>query len=163
MRTDNRNVKNTIISTYFLLVVFAIMLGTVFNSFNIFEGSSLLVVLGLFVAVLIVHFVARFFEYDSDGSKLVITNSGLILTQFLNYREDKLEISKDQLVGFKIHNYYIYRTLVIAVRSKNKSISKERFNITLLKRKKVKYIKQSLRKILKQNIKQNEGLDVRRT
>ncbi|MFK7833422.1 MAG: hypothetical protein AB8B52_09100 [Winogradskyella sp.] len=163
MRTDNRNVKNTIISIYFLLVVLAVMLATVFNSFHIFEGSSLFVIIGLLVAFVIVHFIARYFEYDSDGSKLVITNSGLILTQFLNYREDQLEISKDQLVGFKIHNYYIYRTLVVAVQSKNKSIRKERFNITLLRRKKLKYVKQSLRKILKENIKLKEGIDVRRT
>ena len=157
MRTDNRNVKNTIISIYLVLVVAAGLLATVFNSINLFEGSSLFVLMGLILAVIIVHFLARYFEYDSDGSKIVITNSGLILTDFINYRENKVEISKHKLMGFKIHNYLFYRVLVVAIENSDGSFIKERFNITLLKRKKLKYVKQSLRKILKQNIKHKEG------
>tara|TARA_R110002049_G_scaffold282705_1_gene462581 strand:- start:182 stop:655 length:474 start_codon:yes stop_codon:yes gene_type:complete len=157
MRTDNRKVKNTIISLYFLLVVAAVLLGTVFKSIQLFEGSSLYVILGLIIAVVVVHFIARYFEYDSDGAKIVIVNSGLILTEFINYRENKVEISKHKLVGFKIHNYIIYRVLVVAKENSDGTISKERFNITLLKRKKLKYVKQSLRKILKENIKHKEG------
>jgi len=149
MRTDNRNVKSTIISIYFILLVMAILLATVFRSLELFKGSSLFVLIGLLVAVVVVHFVARYFEYDSDGEKVVITNSGLILTEFLNYREDKVEIVKSKLVGFKIRNYIIYRTLIIAINNSDGSISKERFNVTLLKRKKLRYVKQSLRKIIK--------------
>ncbi|WP_405571348.1 hypothetical protein [Winogradskyella sp. Asnod2-B02-A] len=157
MRTDNRKVKNTIISIYFLLVVAAGLLATVFNSIDLFEGSSIFVLLGLVLAVVVVHFIARFFEYDSDGAKIVITNSGLILTDFINYRENKVEISKHKLIGFKIHNYLFYRVLVIAIENSDGSFTKERFNITLLKQKKLKYVKQSLRKILKENIKHKEG------
>lgn len=151
MRTDNRKVKNTIISIYFLLVLVAILSATVFNSLNVLQGSSLYVMIGLLLAVVIVHFVARYFEYDSDGEKLVIKNSGLILTDFLNYREEKLEVDKHKLIGFKIHNYFIFKTLVVALRNSEGHIYKERFNITLLKRKKLRYVKQSLRKIIKEN------------
>ncbi|MBU2921225.1 hypothetical protein KO504_07705 [Winogradskyella psychrotolerans] len=157
MRTDNRKVKNTIISLYFLLVVAAVLLGTVFKSIELFEGSWFYVILGLIVAVVIVHFVARYFEYDSDGAKIVITNSGLILTEFINYRENKVEISKHELIGYKVHDYIVYNVLVIAKENSDGTISKERFNITLLKRKKLKYVKQSLRKIIKENIKHKVG------
>ncbi|WP_178988405.1 hypothetical protein [Winogradskyella schleiferi] len=151
MRTDNRNIKSTIISIYFLLVVAAILLTTVFKSFRIFEGSSLYVIIGLALAVVAVHFVARYFEYDSDGSKLVITNSGLILTDYLNYREEKVEIDKHNLVGFKIRKLLVYKILIVTIKNSEGKLSKKRFNITLLKRKKLRYVKQSLRKIIKEN------------
>jgi hypothetical protein len=157
MRTDNRNIKNTIISIYFLLVVFAILFATVFQSFHVFEGSSLYIIISLFLAVLVVHFIARFFEYDSDGTKLIITNQGLILTDYVNYREHKIEIEKDKVLGFKIHNYFFYRSLVVMRKSGDGSTVKERFNISLLKKKKVKYVKQSLRKIIKENKKVKLG------
>ncbi|WP_299100192.1 hypothetical protein [uncultured Winogradskyella sp.] len=151
MRTDNRSVKSTIISIYFILLVFAILLATVFKSFHVLEGSSLWVVIGLAIAVVVVHFVASYFEYDSDGTKLVIINKGLILTDYINYRERKIEIAKHKVIGYKINNYKVYKTLVISRKNKNGSISKERFNVSLLKSKKIKYVKQSLRKIIKEN------------
>ena len=46
---------------------------------------------------------------------------------------------------------------MIAIENSDGSFTKERFNITLLKQKKLKYVKQSLRKILKENIKHKEG------
>ncbi|WP_458626695.1 hypothetical protein [Winogradskyella sp. PC D3.3] len=151
MRTDNREIKNTIISIYFVLIIVAILLATVFKSYNLVEGSSFYVLIGLLVAVVVVHFVARFFEYDSDGAKVIITNRGLILTDFLNYRENKIEISREKLSGYKIYNYYFYKSLVVYTSLSNGKITKERFNITLLKRKKIKYVRQSLRKIIKEN------------
>ncbi|MDN3493719.1 hypothetical protein [Winogradskyella bathintestinalis] len=156
MRIDNRNIKNTIISIYFLLVATAILLATVFKSFNFFESSSIYIIIGLLIAVVIVHFVARYFEYDSDGAKIVITNSGLIVTEYLNYREKKLDIVKRKLIGFKISNYLFYRALIIVIEQKDGTLLKERFNITLLKRRKLKYVKQSLRKIIKENLKHKE-------
>ncbi|WP_179353743.1 hypothetical protein [Winogradskyella vidalii] len=157
MRTDNRKVKNIIVSIYFLLVVIAVFLATVFKSYHLFEGSSLYVFIGLLVAVVIVHFIARFFEYDSDGAQIIITNSGLILNDIFNYRENKVEIAKDKLAGFRIINYFFYKSLIIYSTQSNGKILKERFNITLLKRKKIKYLKQSLRKIIKENKMHKEG------
>ena len=153
MRTDNRNVKNTIISIYFLLLVTAILLATVFKSIDVFPTSSMYVFLGFFVAVVYVHFIARYFEYDSDGPKLVFINKGLILTDFINYRQNKVEFDKRKLVEYKVHNYLVYKSLIISIKSSNGKISKEHFNVTLLKRKKLKYVKQSLKRIMKYNLK----------
>lgn len=158
MRTDNRNVKNTIISVYFILIVFAMLVATVFNSMNLFDGNSLYFIIALLLVLVAVHFVARYFEYDSDGDKLIIVNQGLILTDYVNYRETRIEIFKKDLVGFKIHKYLFYRTLVVTMKNGEGKIVKERFNITLLKRKKLKYVRQSLRKIVKENIKLKEEL-----
>jgi hypothetical protein len=157
MRTDNRNVKNTIISIYFLFLVVAILLATVFRSYGVLPESSLYVFLGLFVFFILVHFIARYFEYDSDGPKLVITNKGLILTEFINYRQNKVELAKHKLVGYKIHNYLVYKILVVSIKRSNVKIYKERFNITLLKRKKMKYVRQSLKRIIKLNTKHIQG------
>lgn len=153
MRTDNRNVKNTIISIYFLLLVTAILLATVFKSIDVFPTSSLYVFVGLIVVIIYVHFIARYFEYDSDGPKIVITNKGLILTEFINYRQNKIEFDKHKLVNYKIHNYLVYRILVVSIKSSNGKVAKEYFNITLLKRKKLKYVRQSLKRIVKENLK----------
>ncbi|NRD23499.1 hypothetical protein HNV10_09630 [Winogradskyella litoriviva] len=157
MRTDNRNIKNKIISIYFILVVCAILFATVFKSLNLFQINTLYIIIGLFLAVLFVHFIARFFEYDSDGTNLIIKNKGLILADFVNYREHKIEIPKYKIEGFHICNYLVFKSLVLVVKYSDGSIVKERFNITLLKKKKIKYVRQSLKKIIKQNKKVKQG------
>lgn len=157
MRTDNRTIKNTVISIYFILVVFAILFATVFKSFGVFEGHSLYILIALFLAVLVVHFIAKFFEYDSDGTNLIITNKGLILTDYVNYRQHKTEIDKQKVLDFKIHNYFFYKSLVVVRKSGDGGVVKERFNITLLKKKKIKYVRQSLKKVIKENKKVKLG------
>ena len=154
MRTDNRNVRTTVISVYFVLIVLAVLLATVFNSLEIFVQSNLFVFLGCFIIMILFHYIARHFEYDSDGDKIILLNQGLILTDQLNYRKHRLEFSKEQLVGFKIKNFIIYKSLVIVIKSESGKIIKERFNITLVKRRSLKYVRQSLNKTIKLNKKQ---------
>lgn len=156
MRTDNRKVKNTVVSIYFILVVFAIMLATVFKSLNFFVDSLFFIFLGLFILLVLFHSIAGYFEYDSDGAKIVVLNKGLILTEYVNYRESKIEFTRNQLVGFKINNYIFYKSLVILIKTYDGKKSKERFNITLLKSRKLKYVKQSLNKTIKENRKRKQ-------
>ncbi|MBV7268169.1 hypothetical protein [Winogradskyella luteola] len=157
MRTDNRKVKNTVVSIYFLLIVFAILLATVFKSLEFFSDSTFFVFLGFFVLLVIFHSIAGYFEYDSDGAKIIILNKGLILTEYVNYRENKIEFTRQQLVGFKIRNYIFYKSLVVLVKTYDGKKIKERFNVTLLKPKKLKYVKQSLSKTVKANRKLKQG------
>ena len=151
MRTDNRKVKNTVVSIYFILIVFAILSATVFKFSDVMAGKVLYILLGLLALVVLFHFVSRYFEYDSDGAKVIITNRGLLLTEYINYRENKVKFSRSQLVGYKINNYLIYKSLVIILKTQDGRQTKERFNVTLLKRKKLRYVRQSLKKILKEN------------
>jgi len=157
MRIDNRKVKNTVISIYFIMIVLAVLLGTVFNSLDMFVDSAFYVFLGLFISVILFHSIAGYFEYDSDGNKISVLNQGLILTEYVNYRKNKVEFARPQLVGFKIKNYLIYKSLVLVIKHHEGKQTKERFNVSLLKRKNLKYIKQSLNKMLKENRKKKQG------
>jgi len=155
MRTDNRKVKNTVVSIYFVLIVFAILLATVFRSLELFVDSTFFLLLGVFIVMVVFHSIAGYFEYDSDGLKVTVTNKGLLLSEYLNYREHTIEFEKHRLSGFKINNYIIYKELVLFITSKGgHHAKKERFNITLVAKKKRKYMRQSLRKMVKQNRKE---------
>ena len=157
MRTDNRKVKNTVVSIYFLLIVFGILMITVFKSLEFFVDSTFFLILGVFIVLVIFHSIAGYFEYDSDGAKIIILNKGLVLTEYINYRENRIEIARHELLGFKVNNYLLYKSLVILYKTYDGSKVKERFNVTLLKPKKLKYVKQSLSKTVKANRKLKQG------
>ena len=160
MRTNNAKVKNVIISTYFILIVVAVLMATVFSAFSELTPNPVLtltiIVIAFLSAFIIVHQISRFFEYDSDGIKVIIINRGLLLSEHFNYREKKIEFDKQDLRAFKFNNYFLYKTLVIQLKTKSGREKSERFNVTLVGRKKRKYIKQSLSKMIKQNIKHKE-------
>ncbi|MBP1840859.1 hypothetical protein [Formosa algae] len=155
MRTDNGNVKNTIISVYFVLIVLAIVLATVFRAFSDLTNNfwlTFVIVFSIYACVfLAVYLIAKYFEYDSDGEQIVVTNKGLLLSERFNYRAHEIEFEKKDLIGFKFKNYLIYRCLVLYIKS-DKSTIKERFNTTLVTSRKRRYIGQSLSKIVKKNI-----------
>ncbi len=159
MRTSNEKVKNVIISVYFILIVLAVLWLTIFRAFSDIDNNPIIaffIIALAFIAVfLAVHFISKYFEYDSDGLKVTVTNKGLLLSEYLNYREHTIEFEKHRLSGFKINNYIIYKELVLFITSKGgHHAKKERFNITLVAKKKRKYMRQSLRKMVKQNRKE---------
>jgi len=157
MRTDNRNVKNSIVSIYFLLLVLAVLLATVFRSYEVFSKVSIYLFLGLLVIFVFVYFMAKYFEYDSDGVKIVITNRGLIVGDLINYRQKQVEFAKRKLVSYRVRSYVIYKSLIITLRHSDGKTHDTHFNVTLLKQKKLKYVKQSLKRIIKENIKHKPG------
>ena len=155
MRTNNGKVKNTIISIYFILIILAVIVTALYSSFT--ESSNnptltILIILGVFILLLVItHNVSKYFEYDSDGLQVVIINKGLLVSDYVNYREHRVEFEKDELLGYRFYNYIFYKSLVITLRDKNDRKRKERFNVTLVSRRKRRYIRQSLSKIIKQN------------
>ncbi|QRM90147.1 hypothetical protein FG167_13185 [Lacinutrix sp. WUR7] len=155
MRTNNHKTKNFIVSIYFILVIFAIISAIMFRMFNEISSNPLVVfliiVLSFSLLFFAVHSISKFFEYDSDGMKVVVTNKGLLLSDRFNYREHTVEFNKADLKGFKFNNYVVYNTLVLLVKDKSGTSKKERFNVTLVSKKKRKYIKQSLTKMIKNN------------
>jgi hypothetical protein len=155
MRTNNSKVKNTIISVYFILIVLAIVFAVVFNLFSDLTLNStvtFVVISCVFVLLFfLVHYISKFFEYDSDGIKVVVTNSGLLLSDNFNYREKILEFKKSDLYAYKFKNYLILRTLTFFVKDGRDKKRNETFNITLMSRKKRRYIRQSLSKMVKLN------------
>ena len=157
MRTNNAKVKNVIVSVYFILIVFSVLLATLFSAFSHLTPNPTLtffvVVFGFIGLFFFIHSVSRYFEYDSDVVKVVVVNKGLLLSDYFNYREHKLEFDKERLIAFKFQNYIIYKKLTLYVKSSNGKTKKETFNITLVGKKKRRYIRQSLSKMVKNNIK----------
>lgn len=155
MRTNNSKIKNVIISVYFVLVILAIFSAFVFSSFRHLTPNpflTFLLIASVFIGIfLIVHRISRYFEYDSDGTNVVMINRGLMLTDHINYREKKVEFEKDKFVAYKFHNYLFYRTLDIYLKDRKSGKRKESFNITFLPKKKRGYIRQSLNKMAKAN------------
>ena len=161
MRTNNGQVRSVIISVYFILIVMAIVMSTVFSAFQNITGNPVLtffiVLFGFIALFFLVHWISRYFEYDSDGIKVVLINKGLLLADYLNYREFKVEFEKDSLISYKEYNYLIYKSLVLFIRNSNGGVKKVHFNVTLVTRKKRKYIRQSLRKMVKANRKKENS------
>lgn len=157
MRTNNAKVKNIIISVYFILIVLAIMLATIFSAFSHLTSNPLLTFLLLLAGFLIlffsVHAISKYFEYDSDGVKVVLINKGLLLSEYFNYREHLLEFDKSRLMAFKFKNYLVYKSLTLYIKSSKGHTKKETFNVTLVTKKKRRYIRQSLSKMIKSNTK----------
>lgn len=156
MRTNNSKVKNVIVSVYFVLIVMAILASVIFSAFKHLTPNPLfsfmLIILGFVILFLLVHRAAKYFEYDSDGVKVVIINRGLLLSDYFNYREKIFEFDKHRLVAFKFNNYIVSKTLDIYVLDRHGAKKKESFNVTLVPKKKRKYIKQSLIKMVKANV-----------
>ncbi|MCF1191787.1 hypothetical protein LRR18_09330 [Mangrovimonas sp. AS39] len=161
MRTNNAKVRNVIVSVYFILIVVGILLAVVFKAFSDLSKNPLITSLVITVVFSLIfflfHFISKYFEYDSDGMKVVITNKGLLLADHFNYREKTVDFDKRQLAGFKFRNFIFYKTLVVYLKSDRGNHKSESFNVTLVARKKRKYIKQSLSKIIKLNAKALES------
>ncbi len=155
MRTNNSKTKNAIISVYFVILVLAIAAPIFIKSLRLFGANATMssVVIGVLLIGLffLVHFICRFFEYDSDGTKVIVTNRGLLLSDYMNYREHVVEFDKKDLVAYSFKNYIIYRTLTLYLLNSRGKKRKETFNISLVNKRKRKYIRQSLKKIVKAN------------
>ena len=160
MRTNNAKVKNVIISIYFILIVLALIVTTLWSSFSEISKNptiTILIIIAIFTVLLIVtHNVSKYFEYDSDGLMVVVINKGLLVSDYVNYREHKIEFHKDDLVAYRFRDFIFYKSLVITIKDSHDKKRKERFNVTLVSRKKRKYIRQSLSKMVKQNKKANK-------
>ncbi|MBT8394834.1 MAG: hypothetical protein KJN66_08285 [Bacteroidia bacterium] len=155
MRINNARVKNTIITVYFLLLFAVLINMLVFGFFRNWINNTNLewtLIIGFFVVVLAaLHSIAKYFEYDSDGDILVILNRGLIVSEIINYRERLVEIPKRKLLYYKLKNYGIYKSLNLYIRSGKNRQKRIKFNVTLVPKRKLRYLKMSLNKIVKQN------------
>lgn len=145
---------------YFTLIVLAMVLSTLFSAFiHVTPNPTItifVIIVGFVGLFFIIHRISRYFEYDSDGVKVVVINKGLLLADYFNYREHKLEFDKDRLIAFNFQNYIFYKSLTLYVKSSKGTTKKETFNVTLVGKKKRRYIRQSLSKMVKSNIKNNQ-------
>ena len=98
MRINNAKVKNVIISTYFFLVVLALILSTLFSAFSEVSTNPILtfiiIFFGFSTLFLMLFGLTKFFEYDSNGVKVVVINKSLLLSEYLNKKEHVVEFEK---------------------------------------------------------------------
>ena len=155
MRLNNAKIKNTILTAYFLLLFAVILNMLVFGLFRSWIKNTnleLALIIAFFLIVFFVlHSIAKYFEYDSDGDVLVIINRGLIISEFLNYREKIVEFPKKKLLYYKLKDYGVYKSLNLYIRSGEHRQKRIKFNVTLMPNRKLRYLKMSLDKVVKQN------------
>lgn len=156
MKFNNRKETGIIPSIY--IIVVAVFITNAFASIELkyddvpFNYSSLIPnVIALLVGIYI-FIVGKTFEFDSDGETINFKSNGVLVSQFMHYREQRTEVPKSKLKDFKIDNYFFYKRLHIYIHSRNsKGFRHYKYNITFLTGKKVKSLRMSLAKVLERN------------
>ena len=156
MRINNSKVKNTILTAYFMLLFAVIMGMIIFGLFKTWIENSTMkygVFIVFFILLfLVLHKVAKYFEYDSDGHVLVIINRGFVISEYIKYGEKKAEFPKEKLLYYKLNKHFIfYKSLNLYIKSGEHHQKRLKFNVTLVSNKKLKYLRMSLDKVVKQN------------
>ncbi len=155
MRFNNGSLQKWVPLVYFFLFL-GILLSVLVYGVMMEEKSANLIwyvlpTVGFLLLFAFVYKVVAFFEYDSDGEVLNFINKGLMLSNFMNYREKRAEFPRDKLKDFKIINYVIYRNLRLLVSSRSGRTKKLHFNITFLNARKRKALYNSLDQVVKHN------------
>lgn len=156
MKFNNRKETSVIPSIY--IIVVAVFITNAFASVELkyddvpFNYSSLIPnVIALLIGIYI-FIVGRTFEFDSDGETINFKSNGVLVSQFMHYREQRTEVPKSKLKDFRVENYFFYKRLHIFIHSRNsKGFRHYKYNITFLNGKKLKSLKMSLAKVLERN------------
>lgn len=155
MRFNNQKAKSSVVTLYFVFAVLFVFATVFFDAIKSFIGGGrmryIFLFSGLGIVLFFAHKVCKYFEYDSEGNILVIVNKGIMLSDFFNYRENRAELPKKKLLYFKLNNYGIYKSLNLYFKTHGDKQKRLKFNVTLVSNKKLKYLKQSLDKVVKQN------------
>lgn len=154
MRLTNSNYTKIIPGIYYfstVLFFLIIILNTQFENQLFQNRITLYVALGCILTIqLYIYFIWKYVEYDGGGEVLVLVNRGVILSKFFNYRTHTVEINRYQLHSYKIYNFIVYKRLIV-YHYKNKRKYKNHINITFVSPRKIKYLSQSLNKIIANN------------
>ncbi|MDX1752700.1 MAG: hypothetical protein R3259_05905 [Salinimicrobium sediminis] len=156
MKFNNRKETSIIPSIY--IIVVAVFITNAFASVELkyddvpFNYSSLIpngiaLLIGIYIFI-----VGKTFEFDSDGETINFKSNGVLVSQFMHYREQRTEVPKSKLKDFKVENYFLYKRLHIFIHSRNsRGYRYYKYNITFLTGKKTKSLKMSLAKVMERN------------
>lgn len=105
----------------------------------------------VYVCVLVYWYkVSKYIEFDSAGSGIVFITKGILLSDYINHREHRIELPKEKIVNYSIVDRFFYKKVILRVKSKNK-IKKVSVDISFLSVNKTKALKLSLDKIVREN------------
>lgn len=118
------------------------------GSFSSIESLALFITFS--IILLYWYKKATYFEYDSGGLGLVIIRKGILLSEYANYREQRIEIPKKNLYKYSYHNYIFSKKVCLYIKTNHK-IKKASVDVTLLSNKKIKALQASLDKVVREN------------
>jgi hypothetical protein len=147
---NKKHIYSILFIILFTIFVFVALTPIHNEKFNLIKYVFLVIALLIAVHIIIGN---EYFEYDSTGMIVILKNDSIIKKDFFPLTVKTIEFPKEKLKDFKINNYIIYRSLSVYVSSKENGIIKQRFNITNISKKRAKYLKQSLKKVIRENTK----------
>lgn len=156
MKFNNTKETGVVPSIYMILV--AVLITNTFASIEIryddvpFNYSSLIPNAIALLVGIYVFIVGRSFEFDSEGETLNFKSNGLLVSKFIQYRDQRTEVPKSKLKDFKISDYLIFKVIHVYIHSRSrKGYRHYKYNITFLSWEKTRYLRTSLSKILQRN------------
>lgn len=113
--------------------------------------KEVVVLLFLYLIVFLYWYrIAKFIEFDSAGSGVVFITKGILLSDFINHREQRIELPKEKLESYVIQDRFFCKKIVLNIKSKHK-VKKVKVDISFLSYSKTKALKLSLDKIVREN------------
>ncbi len=139
----------------YLILLFLILMVVIYNYLILNEAilayKEIAVLLVLYMSVFVYWYkISKYIEYDSNGSGIVFITKGILLSDFVNHREQRIELPKEKLVNYKIIDRFFYKKIHLHIKSKHK-IKKVCIDVTFLSTVKTKALKLSLNKIVREN------------
>jgi len=151
MRLNNRKETKFIPYIYYFSVVFFILIIFLYSTIGDDLFNSKTVFIGLLLSIILfqiyIYTCGKYFEYDSDRNLLTISNQGLLLSRFINYRNKKVKVKRNEIINFKIYNFIVYKKLII-ISEKSGKKQKWNINLTFLRSEKFKLVKKSLKRFM---------------
>lgn len=157
MRLTNYRATKLIPSVYFFCIAIAALLVFLFQIMGtqFLPSVNYLVAIEVGIALFLIYtFVnGKYIEYDSEGALVSFYTRGVILSELFNYRDKRFNLKRESIYDFKILNLFFYKQVSIYyTSSKTKQKHKFKLNITLLSPRKIRYMRISLAKLVKQNL-----------
>ena len=157
MRFNNYSTIKYIPFVYFIIIIAIVIvfyLKFLLDKGHFFDVEHFLcLALGGSVLLFYLYRFGKFFEYDGDGEALCFRNSGIFISERINYREKKAEFPGIKLKRFEIKDYVIVKKLYVYVKSSRipKKVTKISFDITFVKPKRIHLLIASLNKVVSKN------------
>lgn len=94
--------------------------------------------------------ISKYIEFDSSGSGLVFVTKGILLSDYINHREHRIELPKEKLVNYVVVDRFFYKKVNLHIRSKHK-IKIVSIDISFLSINKTKVLRIALDKVVREN------------
>ena len=107
--------------------------------------SPIVIILGL----VLLYRGLPVFEFDSDGEVLILSAKEPYLAGFSKSFSKHSEFPKRKLRSFRIKSYPFRKILIVSIDSKDGTTKKSKFPISYMRKREIRDIERSLRRVLK--------------